>query len=530
MNHELKVTNSPASQQEWLDQEYLAWIWSTCKELSHVIGWPVQFIPNRTSESNNKRSRSVEDHCWITEIQDGKTTVGHLRVDLPDLEPPECSFQTMREIVELTAKMLSACSERQRLSVTYSRELATLASLDFTCSSEMNLISRLTNILDVAIELTGYKEAGFFLLDAASSSVKLRVRTSNASFKIPAPERKLIPESAEMELISQGSLLIKQNDNNPYEEMLPHNAAVGLGMVVQSETGPLGTVWFWDRRDKTPTEREMHVLQSISTQIAQMLEKVVLMKESEVQRRMQHDLIQASTCQPEQVVQYQSETGGWEVAGICTSRFELGGDLFELITLNDHRTLIAVGDASGDSVPAAMIMSTVRGSLRSLASSTIQDLDDPAELMARVNNVLVELTPSHQFMSMVIGILDTREGWFRYSNAGHPTPFFCRNCEIEALQSHGVLLGVMEDVEYEYSELTLTPQALLVFYSDGISEAMNDRQKLFHSDGIVRGIKGCLQGTASEVFEEIWSNMEGHSQGADDPDDRTLVILRMLPQ
>ncbi|MEZ6045387.1 MAG: PP2C family protein-serine/threonine phosphatase [Planctomycetaceae bacterium] len=220
----------------------------------------------------------------------------------------------------------------------------------------------------------------------------------------------------------------------------------------------------------------MHVLQSISTQIAQMMEKVVLMKESAVQRRMQHDLIQASACQPEQIIQYQSESGRWEVAGICTSRFELGGDLFELLPLDEYRTLIAVGDASGDSVPAAMIMSTVRGALRSLARLPVEDLMSPEELMARVNNVLYDLTPSHQFMSMLIGILDTESGVFRYTNAGHPTPFVSTNCEIEQLQSHGVLLGVMEDVEYESSEIELAPQSLLVFYSDGISEAMNDRK------------------------------------------------------
>ncbi|QDU81086.1 Phosphoserine phosphatase RsbU [Polystyrenella longa] len=528
MNHGLKISTASVPQRQWLDPDFLAWIQSNCSELRKITGWPVHFVPSQQNSTEKEPQAPVQEHCWVTEVNDGETRVGHLRVDLPDIDPPECSFQTMREMVELTSKLLSACSVRQRLSVTYAQELSTLVSLDFTCSTEMNLIDRLSSILDVAIELSGYKEAGFYLLEPENSCLKLRVRTSRASFRIPQTQRELTVDSADVEIFSQGSLLVRRNQESEYEESLPHDAAVGFGLVVKSETGPLGTVWFWDRRDKVPTEREIHVLQSISTQIAQMLEKVVLMKESAVQRRMQHDLIQASACQPEQIVQYQPENGLWEAAGICTSRFELGGDVFELIALDEHHTLIAVGDASGDSVPAAMIMSTVRGALRSLASSPIEELMDPAAIMYRVNNVLCELTPSHQFMSMLIGILDTSENCFRYSNAGHPTPFYSRDCEVEALQSHGVLLGVMEDAEYDYSELSLRPQSLLVFYSDGISEAMNDRKKLFHSEGIVRGLKGCLLGTAQEVFEEIWANMEGHSQGADEPDDRTLVILRML--
>ncbi|MAT16348.1 MAG: hypothetical protein CMJ46_13885 [Planctomyces sp.] len=528
LNHGLKVNNAPVSQKEWLDADHLGWIESVVEDLVNAIGWPIRFIRHQHGNRIPSSHDMVQDHCWVSELNDGDTVIGHLRVDLPDFDPPECSFQTMREMVELTAKLINACSQRQKMTVGYARELSTLATLDFTCSTEMNLIDRISNILDVAIDLSGYREAAFFLLDPHTHSLKLRVRTSQAHFEIPQTTRELRVGSAEEIILKRGSLVIRRNESSPYHNLLPEDATIGLGLLVKSETGPLGSVWFWDRRDKQPTEREMHVLQSISSQIAQMLEKVVLMKESAVQRRMQHDLIQASACQPEQVVQFRSETGNWEVAGICTSRFELGGDLFELIPLDDHRTLIAVGDASGDSVPAAMIMSTVRGSLRSLASSPIEELDDPASLMARVNNVLYELTPSHQFMSMLIGIIDTQAGKFRYTNAGHPTPFYSDECHIEPLQSHGVLLGVMEDVEYDSSEIELKPETLLVFYSDGISEAMNDRKKLFHSDGIVRGIKGCLRGTAQEVFEEIWSNMEGHSQGADEPDDRTLVIMRML--
>ncbi|MEZ6045386.1 MAG: hypothetical protein R3C11_07335 [Planctomycetaceae bacterium] len=185
MNQSTKASSSDVSEMKWLDAEYLAWIHTRCEELSTITGWPVRFISNQPQNSSSRPQQgSVQDHCWITELNDGETTIGHLRVDLPEVDPPECSFQTMREMVELTGQLISECSQRQRLSVTYSNELTTLASLDFTCSTEMNLIERISGILDVAVQLSGYLEAGFFLLDPESRSLKLRVRTSRSFFKI----------------------------------------------------------------------------------------------------------------------------------------------------------------------------------------------------------------------------------------------------------------------------------------------------------------------------------------------------------
>ena len=111
-----------------------------------------------------------------------------------------------------------------------------------------------------------------------------------------------------------------------------------------------------------------------------------------------------------------------ETAGWCRSHQEVGGDLCEIIPLDERRTLVAVGDAAGDSIPASLVMSAVRGSLRTMVSGPIDDVLATDVLMRRINLALFAITPAHQFMSLVAGVIDSREGTFTYTNAGHPTP------------------------------------------------------------------------------------------------------------
>ena len=110
------------------------------------------------------------------------------------------------------------------------------------------------------------------------------------------------------------------------------------------------------------------------------------------------------------------------MAARCASCYELGGDLCEVIPLSADRTAIAIGDASGNSIPAAMIMSAVRGALLTHPA----DEDGVAQLLTKTNEGLCRITRSHQFMSLCYGVYDARNWRFTYCNAGHPAPLLVR--------------------------------------------------------------------------------------------------------
>jgi sigma-B regulation protein RsbU (phosphoserine phosphatase) len=197
--------------------------------------------------------------------------------------------------------------------------------------------------------------------------------------------------------------------------------------------------------------------------------------------------------------------------------------LCEVISLSPDRTAIVVGDASGNSIPAAMISSAVRGALQTHPA----DAHEATGLLSRLNRALCNITRAHQFMSLCYGVYDAVRLSFTYSNAGHPAPLLLRDGQVKPLESHGLLLGVVPEVTYQQSVLDLHPGDLLVLYSDGISEARSSSNELFRSEGIAATILEHPGGTAGEVLEAIWARVDEYMIGGEGADDRTVLVLRV---
>ncbi|MCH8830917.1 MAG: serine/threonine-protein phosphatase, partial [Planctomycetes bacterium] len=308
---------------------------------------------------------------------------------------------------------------------------------------------------------------------------------------------------------------------------LPAGYAAGYCVAVKSPAGPLGTIWAFDRRDRNPPENDRRVLHSLASRIAAVLERVVLLRESDVQHRQQRDLNVASHSLPQDILRGISGHSGVDVAAVCTSRYELGGDLCELIALDDARMIVAVGDASGDSVPAAMVMSAARGAIRALCASGEFDVLETDVLIGRLNRTLHDITAAHQFMSLLFGVLDLREKSFTYTNAGHPAPLHIRDSQVTALRSHGMLLGVLAETAYDHSVVHLQAGDTLVAFSDGISEAMNPGKTMFRQNGIEAAVTPVGERTADQLLQAILKDLESHTAGSGSGDDRTLLVMRM---
>ncbi|MGH7127943.1 MAG: PP2C family protein-serine/threonine phosphatase, partial [Planctomycetaceae bacterium] len=209
-------------------------------------------------------------------------------------------------------------------------------------------------------------------------------------------------------------------------------------------------------------------------------------------------------------------------------RYELGGDLCEVVPLSAERTLIAVGDASGDSVPAAMLMSALRGALRALCGRPQPDPARTDELMAELNRAVCAMTPAHQFMSLVFGVLDLRALRFTYTNAGHPAPLLTRPAGgVEPLVSHGLLLGVSPDAAYRSSTIELRPGDVLALFSDGVTEAMSRQKRMFRTDGVAEALRKHRTEPARDILHAIWTMLETHLAGTTHGDDRTLLVMKI---
>ncbi len=494
-----------------------------------ATGWTLQFLPagDNDSQQIERRLRDDGNCCWFHAVEDDQLCLGFLTLNIPDSPEMDRSFLAVCDLAEMTAELACKTMTATRALESRTNEVATLVEIGLSIPNEKDLLGALNQLLRAAVQLTAFRSAGFFLLEPTGRCLNLRASSQLEPYEVPFRSRELADQPPDLEAMSDGRVILLSDPTTRASNWLPDGYSTGVCVAIPSESSPLGTLWVFDRRRREPTDRELHVLHSIAAQVAAVLERVVLLRESAVQQRLQQDLLVASEAQMQDVVGALESDCGFEAAAVCTSRHEIGGDLCELIPLGNGRTIVAVGDASGDSIPAALVMSAVRGALRSLSIDCGEDVFCTDVVMERINRALYSITPPHQFMSLIYGVVDARQKTFTYTNAGHPAPLLVRSAQVQTLKSHGMLLGVTSDATYERSVLSLEPKDVLVGFSDGISEAMSLGRRMFRSDGIASVVKRHETASPASILQAIWSELESHLQGGDEPDDRTLLILRM---
>lgn len=507
-----------------------------CRHFGQVSGWDLHFTPaKRAPEEIRQELDNRPNCCWISEINDGSRVAGFLHLESreeADFLPSPGDESTQSDFVEATllAEVLARILDRLAQTTTQlkqrNHDVATLLELGLAAPGQDNLAFGLTQLLQAAAHLTGSWSAAFFMLDPATERLRLRAVFRLLRDEVPQPFRELRTGSPDLAALADRPVILTVPWTGRHP-LLPPAIKSAMCAAVQSETAPFGVLWVYDRRGKEYTQRDIHVLQSIAAQVAAVLERSALLRSSEASDRIHRDLKAASDTQPDSTLHDLPHDARYDLAGRCTSRYELGGDLCEVFALSGDRTAIFVGDASGNSIPAAMIMSAVRGAIRTQAAHEPTMTESGAtELVSRLNRALCGITSSHQFMSLCYGIYDAAGRTFTYSNAGHPVPLLIRDGQVHMLESHGLLLGVIPEAQYLSGVVRLLPGDLLILYSDGITEALSSRQELFTWEGIYATARGLAHERAAKVLEAIWKRVEEHQGGADG-DDRTLLVLKV---
>lgn len=496
------------------------------RQFSDATGWVLRFTP-ATKETAEAVLQTLEDDaccCWHTEVRDEADVSGYLHLDVPMQGEPQSSLESVALLAKSLAGLISEMSTAAHELDASARDLTTLVDLKSSVGVKTDLPSTLSELLRAAVQLTESRTAAFFLLNPSTEHLTLRAAYQMGIEQIPMHTRELRAGEPDVRTLTDGPVVIHREKNGG-DAFLPQETRSALCVPVAAESVPLGTIWVYDRRARDYTDRQIHVLQSIAIQTANTLERMVLLRESETQHRISRDLRLASESQQDLSSEDAVNDPRFEIASHCVSANELGGDLCETIKLSENLVGITVGDASGHGIPAALVMASARGALRALQQTEASDV---AEVIGRLNTALHTLTHSQHFMSLFYGVLDAERRTLTYSNAGHCNPLFVRGDEIRPLDSHGLLLGVLENSPYEQSTIELKVGDMLVFYSDGISEAMNNSRELFRSKGIISAIRECLPGSASDLLDGIWNRVEAHSNDEDLPDDRTLMVVKIL--
>ena len=215
----------------------------------------------------------------------------------------------------------------------------------------------------------------------------------------------------------------------------------------------------------------------------------------------------------------------WQISPYYQPAREVGGDFYDFFELEDGRLGLAVGDATGKGMPAALAVTATCSMLRAVAQALGSSL--PGDVLRRVNETLVARIPANMFVTCFYCILDPESATLSYANAGHDLPYLRRRGgECEELRARGMPLGLMPQMSYEEKEVVLDGGEAALFYSDGLVEAHDPKGEMF---GFPRLHSLVAKHAAEEnsleetLLEELYTFV---GEGWEQEDDITLLTLR----
>lgn len=206
---------------------------------------------------------------------------------------------------------------------------------------------------------------------------------------------------------------------------------------------------------------------------------------------------------------------------------EVGGDFYNFFELPDGRIIFTIGDVSGKGVPAALFMALTK----TLTESHGRHTFSPAHLLTMVNQDLSKGNDANMFVTLFVALVDPKSGRVQYANGGHNPPYILTDDgELFRLDTrHGPVIGAVEGISYEESEIRLSQGDTLLMYTDGVTEAMNADQQFFGEEGLTETLKSLRYESATHIVQTIADQVDYFEDNEEcQSDDITIMAIRLV--
>jgi len=201
----------------------------------------------------------------------------------------------------------------------------------------------------------------------------------------------------------------------------------------------------------------------------------------------------------------------------------VGGDFYEFIRYATKRAAAcAIGDVTGKGIPAAIYGAMVTRIIRTLAHQE----PGPAEMLKKLNDVLLRRPVQGRFVSVIYATWDGRKRQLQIASSGLPYPIHVHKGQISRVEVSGLPLGVFHDVEYEEVSLPCESGDMFVFFTDGITEAEDEKGDEFGRSRLEELVAPHANDSAQEVLNSVFARVAGHSRGMETFDDQSLIVIR----
>jgi sigma-B regulation protein RsbU (phosphoserine phosphatase) len=435
-----------------------------------------------------------------------------------------------RRLLELTASRVAQAIENARLYTRVARQAQTLAVLNEIArevTSILDLDPLLERVGELLRRLIDYQMFSILLLNEREQvleiqySVRFGHPVSTPAEKVPIDRGLVGTAVRERRLIHAGDV---RKDARYFMVNPETRSEMAVPLLYKGKV--VGVLDLEHVRVNYFNDDHQRTLVTLASQIAVAIENARLYQRvTQQEQRLEHDLDMARDVQLRLLPPTPARKPHAEFATRFLPARTIGGDLYDFLPYDENCIGIAMSDVSGKAAPAALYAALISGIMRAATSQMLS----PADMLKQLNDSLQERKMDAQYVTMLFAVWNDEKQTLQIANAGAVQPLFCRAGQVETVEAEGFPLGMFKDVSYEEFTLSTRPGDAIVFFSDGIVDAVNENEEMFGNDRLVALVTSQLTNSAEGMVAAIYQELSAFQGGVERFDDETVVVLKVLP-
>jgi len=409
-------------------------------------------------------------------------------------------------------------------------EMGTLHEITHALESTDNLESLLEYIMKKSQNVMQAEAASLMLVIPETQELEFKVvlgpkATEVKPFRLPIGKgiSGWVAQSGEAVLIPDAYSDARFDPSFDKRSGFRTRSMLCVPMIHKSNT--VGVMTVINRLDGNPfNENDKMLFTIFASQAALSIENARLLHAAIEMERLDRELQLASEIQKLLIPQTIPKTHFLEIAAEYIPCKEVGGDFYDIIKIDPNKYIFIVADVSGKGIPGAMVVSNMQATLRAYLEYS-QDL---LSVVAKLNESIIQQTTPDRYITFFIGLYDHSTTTLTYINAGHNPPIVInQNGKIRELRKGGVFIGYVP-WEYESESILFESGDMLVMYTDGLIEAMDENEQEFGFAKLIQIVKKNIHRGSADLKQEIIKKVNQHIGSMPLSDDFTLLISRRI--
>ena len=500
------------------DIENVASLPSLKQAFEEVTGWSLKYC-------RGSKPIHPTEYAWSAPANPGVgATLGHVQLSpvrsasAASDPPPGPVCRLVAAIDGLVTELLTT----QQALIEREAELAAAIPVVIRSDERNHLARRLRAVLRGGAEAVGCHAAALYLLDEATTTLKLRCSWGLPRDRLARPPRPLRGALADLEAMLGHAVVLE--DVALFQQWNPPEIFASAACVpVATPTNILGTLWVFCNARRDFNDRETNMLEMVAGRLASDLEREILVQEGAEAAQIKRQLDAAERIQRHQLPSVPPMIRGWDFAGWALQSSGVGGCFFDWFSLPRSSVAFALGEASGTPLEAAMIASSLRALLRSHG----QYHRNADRLLTQVNLTQWTSSAGDQAAAVSCGFVDATSDRIRLASTGNAGAILVRSDSWQSLASDAPVLGQSPESVYRQTQLRLRPGDTLFCYTSGLRAALhgptNNAREAWLAQWLAARLNLTAKGIANAAREEI---VDSHLPDLPDPEGAAILVLR----